>query len=458
MPLGRSSTSLRAIVDQAWPMFIAQLAVVAGAGIDNAMAGRLSATDLAGVALGTNVYVSVSIAFMGIVTAVGPIAGHHFGAGRLHAIGHDVGQALWLAALFSFAGIGLLVWTNPWFAIAQAPVEVTHVTHDYLLAVAIGLPGALAARVFVALNSAVSRPRVTMAINLVALVLKIPLNALFMYGAGPLPALGGAGCGVATALLAWLTLALSFAVWRLDPYFARFRAHHPVRWRGPEWSSQRELLKLGIPMGLAILFEVSSFTFMGILIARLGAATLGAHQIVANVVSILFMVPLSIGFAAAALTAQSLGAGRPRDARRVTLRALRLTFGLALVLAAAVWMARTPLIAFYTGDANVAQTALVLITLGTTFHLFDALQGVAFQTLRGYKVATAPMLVYGVCLWGIGIGGGFWIAYSVTPFGPPKGAAGFWSAAIVSLGVTATLLVALLLFVSRLHVRQQATA
>jgi MATE family multidrug resistance protein len=316
-----ASSGTRAIVEQAWPMFVAQLAIVASSGIDTAMAGRLSANDLGGVALGTSVYISVYIAFMGIVTAVGPIAGHHFGAGRMQSIGHDVGQALWLAAAFSIAGIALLLWTDPWFALAGAPAQVSQVSSTYLLAVACGLPAALGARVFVALNSAVSRPRITMLINLVALALKIPLNALFMYGAGPMPALGGAGCGVATAVVSWLTLALSFSVWRLDPYFARFRAHHDLRWRGPEWPAQRELLRLGVPMGLAILLEVSSFTFMGIFVARLGAETLGAHQIVANVVSILFMVPLSIGFAGAALVAQSLGANRPREARLVAMRA-----------------------------------------------------------------------------------------------------------------------------------------
>jgi len=436
-------------------MFIAQLAIVASSGIDTAMAGRLSATDLAGVALGTNVYVSIYIAFMGVVTAVGPIAGHHFGAGRMHAIGHDVGQALWLAVVFSIIGVALLLWTDPWFALAKAPAEVTDITTHYLLAVAVGLPGALGARVFVALNSAVSRPKITMAINLAALALKIPLNALFMYGAGPVPELGGAGCGVATAVLSWLTLGLSFAVWRLDPHFARFRAHRSLRWQVPEWTSQRELLKLGIPIGIAILFEVSSFTFMGILIARLGAETLGAHQIVANVVSILFMVPLSIGFAGSALAAQSLGAGRPRDARRIAMRAVRLTVVLALVLSTTVWLARAPIVDLYTRDPAVVRIAAVLIAWGTAFHLFDALQGVAFQTLRGYKVATAPMLIYGVCLWGVGIGGGFWIAYSVTPFGAPMGAAGFWSAAVVSLGSAAVLLVSLLVSVSSRRIHAQ---
>jgi MATE family multidrug resistance protein len=135
---------------------------------------------------------------------------------------------------------------------------------------------------------------------------------------------------------------------------------------------------------------------------------------------------------------------------------LQLTFVMALALAAVVWFARGPIVNFYTRDPAVAKIAALLIAWGTAFHLFDALQGVAFQTLRGYKVATAPMLIYGVCLWGIGIGGGFWIAYSVTPFGAPMGAVGFWTAAVASLSSAAVLLVSLLVAVSSRRAQAQA--
>jgi MATE family multidrug resistance protein len=440
---------VRAIVDQAWPMFVAQMAMIAGTAIDTAMAGRLSAVDLAGVALGANIYFSIFAAFMGIMVAVGPIAGHHFGAGRFHAIGEDVGQALWLAAFFSIIGIAALIWTEPWFALAQAPAEVTHITSGYLLALAVGLPAGLGSRVFTSLNSAVSRPRITMGINLAALALKVPLNLLFMHGAGPLPAFGGVGCGIASALLAWVIFGLSFAVWRLDPYFARFRSRSSLHWQGPVWRSQRELLTLGVPTGLATLFEVSSFTFMGILIARLGAATLGAHQIVANVVSILFMMPLSIGFAASALIAQSLGGGNPVQARQIAHRAVGLTVAVAAALAAIVGFGRMQIASLYTNNAEVAGIAVVLLALGASFHVFDAVQGICFQLLRGYKIATAPMLIYGFSLWGIGIGGGLWLAYSATPFGPPMGATGFWTASLFGLASASSLLLALLLSVAK---------
>jgi MATE family multidrug resistance protein len=182
---------------------------------------------------------------------------------------------------------------------------------------------------------------------------------------------------------------------------------------------------------------------MGILIARLGAATLAAHQIVANVVSILFMVPLSIGFAASALVAQNLGARRPEAARRFARRAVALTMAVAFGLAATVWIGREWIANVYARDPQVVRIAVALLALGAAFHLFDALQGISFQILRGYKIATAPMLIYGVCLWGIGIGGGFQLAYSVTPAGPPMGAAGFWTASLAGLVAASLLLVAL---------------
>jgi len=427
-------TSTRAFVRLSWPMLVANLAVVGNGTIDTVMAGRLSATDLAAVAVGSSIYITVYIGAMGVLQALSPIAGHHFGARRFHAIGDDVQQALWLSVFLTLAGLPWLLATDTWVRFAQVDSPVADVVKTYLNAIAFGLPAALASRVYVSLNAGVSRPKVTMAINLVAIALKAPLNALFMYGAGPIPALGGAGAGVATALLAWLTLALSVAVWKFDPFYARFRSEHT---HGPRWSSQRALLKLGIPIGLSTLFEVTSFTFMAILIARLGAAAVAGHQIVSNLIALLFMVPLALGIATSVLVAQSLGAGDPRTARRAALRGFRLAFGIALAAALTLWLLREAIVGLYTSDVAVAAIALSLLGLAAVFHVFDAMQGIANFTLRGYKNTVWPMIIYGMALWGIGLGGGYWIGLNATPFGPPRGALGFWEAATLALGLAA---------------------
>ena len=439
-------TSTRAFVKLGWPLFIANLALVGNGTIDTIMAGQLSATDLAAVAVGSSIYVSVYIGLMGVLQALSPIAGHHFGAQRWRAIGDDLQQALWLSIFLTIAGLPIVLATDAWLGFARVDADVASIATTYLQAIAFGLPAALAARAFVALNAAVSRPKITMLINVSALALKVPLNAVFMFGAGPIPAMGGAGAGVATAVLAWLMLALNLGVWRFDPFFRRF---HSARVHMARWQSQRELLKLGIPIGLSVLFEVTSFTFMAVLIARLGTASVAGHQVVANIAALLFMVPLAIGIAASVLVAQSLGAGHPRVARAAALRGFRLSIAIALVAATVVWLMREPLVALYTTDAAVSAIALTLIGWTAVFHVFDAGQGVAGFALRGYKNTLWPMVIYGVSLWGVGLIGGYWIAFNDTLLGAPRGAVGFWEAATVALAFAAISLAWLANVVSR---------
>lgn len=440
--------STHALFRLAGPILVAQLAVMGLAVIDTVMAGRLSATDLAAVAIGSSIYVSVYVGFMGILQALTPIAGHHFGAGRFEEIGRDLVQALWLAFFLALIGVPLLALSDPWLRLTGAPADVAGVASIYLDAIACGLPAALGARAFVALNSAVSRPQVSMAIQLIALLLKVPLNLLFMYGAGPVPALGGAGCGVATAVLHYLTFILCFCVWRFDPGFARFRTRAPLRPDGPRL---RALLKLGLPGGGSLLIEVTSFTFIAIFLVRLGAETAAGHQIMANLISVLFMLPMSLGVATGVLVAQSLGADAPSIARRAARAGLRIAAIGACIAVLLVWLLREVIVGAYTIDPRVAAVALHIFGLACVFHAFDALQGVAGFVLRGYKVATAPMIIHGVSLWGIGLGGGYVLAF-IRPAGwAMDGAFSFWVAAVVGLAFTAAGLIWLALRIANEH-------
>jgi MATE family multidrug resistance protein len=424
----------RALLRLAGPILVAQLAVMGLAVIDTVMAGRLSAKDLAAVAVGSSIYVSVYVGFMGILQALTPIAGHHFGAGRFDEIGSDLVQALWLAFFLALIGVPLLAWTDLWLQLTGAPADVAEVASTYLHAIAFGLPAALATRAFVALNSAVSRPQVTMAIQLTALLAKVPLNLLFIYGAGPVPALGGAGCGVATAVLSYVTFSLSFLVWHLHAGFAPFRGRASLR---PNWPRLRALLKLGLPSGGSLLIEVTSFTFIAIFLVRLGAQTLAGHQIMANLVSVLFMLPMALGVATGVLVAQSLGADAPVTARRAARAGFRAAAIGAAVAILLVWLLRERIVGAYTIDAGVAGVALHLVWLACLFHGFDAFQGVAGFVLRGYKVATAPMIIHGVSLWGIGLGGGYVLAFMRPAGWSMDGAFSFWLAAVAGLALTA---------------------
>jgi len=441
----------RNLLALAGPILVSQFAVMGLAVIDTVMAGRLSANDLAAVALGMSIYASVFIGMNGVLQALTPIAGHHFGAGRWHEIGLDLAQGHWLALAMAALGMPILLFSDPWMRLAGVDPPVAAIARDYLGFVALGLPASLLARSFIAVNSAVSRPSVAMTINLAMLAAKAPLNLAFMYGAGPLPALGGAGCALASAVLLTANATANALVWRLDPFYDRFRTRRAT-FVWPDWHRQKALLKLGLPSGATLLVEVTSFTFIAILVARLGAVTLGGHQIIANIVSILFMLPLSLGIATSVLVSQCLGAGAPVLARRVALRGWRISVGAGLAAAALIWLAREPVIHAYTTDRAVAAMALSLMLLAAIFHAFDAMQGAAGMILRGYKVVLAPMLIHGTSLWGIGLFGGYALAYH-TPFGATHGGAtAFWVAAVVGLAITSAALTALANAVSRRHI------
>jgi MATE family multidrug resistance protein len=319
----------------------------------------------------------------------------------------------------------------------------------YLNALAFGLPAALWFRAFTTLNTAVSRPRIVMAINLLGPVLKVPLNTLFMHGSDAptalglpaVPAMGGAGCGVATAMVFWISAAIAFALLRGDRFYAKFALRGLGR---PRRARLGELLRLGLPIGGTYLIDVSAFNVVTLLVARLGTDVVGGHAIVANVAATMYMLPLALSGAAGVLAAQALGRGDARDARRVAWHGLRLVFGLGLAGAALLWLGRETIARAYTDSPEVAAVSASLLGLVAAYHVVDGLQCALAFTLRAWKVAVAPMVIFALALWGVGLGGGAWLA-----FDRGLGAAGFWIAAVASLALASAALGVLFGRVSR---------
>jgi len=236
---------------------------------------------------------------------------------------------------------------------------------------------------------------------------------------------------------------------RRDPFYARFA----FRFDTPRWSRLKELLHLGVPIGLTNAVEVTSFTFMALLAARLGTAVSGGHQITSNLAALCFMPPLALAVATSTLVAQSLGARDPVEARRFALTGLRLGLIEGLTLALAVWLGRETIVGWYTSDPGVTTVALALIPLLAIFHVFDAQQVIAGFALRSYKRTLAPLLIYSIALWGLGLVGGFWIAFHPVLGPEGLGAPGLWLAASVALGIAASTLIAYLAIISRREAR-----
>ena len=436
----------------AWPLLVGQLSVMAFSTIDTLLLARYSAPDLAALAVGSAVYAIVFIGLSGVVMAVAPISGQLFGAGKHHEAGAQLHQAAWLALMLALPGSLVLCFPWPFMALAQMAPDVEDKTRAYLAWLALSLPASLFFSAWRGFNNAVSRPKPVMLLQLGALALKVPLSALLIHGlpAMGLPALGVVGCSLGTVVCMWLQVGVALLILRRDPFYDRFALRRRSLMR-PDMASLRALLKLGVPMGMAIVIDVSGFVLMAVFIARLGTTAVAGHQIAANLVAILFMLPLALANASGMLVAQRIGAADVQGARRLGWHGMQLGLGLALLIGGLTYLAREAVLHLYTTNAQVIAAALPLLAWLAVFHVADAVQAVAAGVLRAHRIVTLPMFVFGVAVWGVGLGGGYLLAFDVLGNTPAalRGAPGYWAANTAGLVLTAITLTAMLVGVQR---------
>lgn len=436
----------RSIVRLAWPVLIAQLAVIASGALDTVMAGRYGAVDLAAVGIGASIYFSVFIGLLGVLQALSPVAAQLFGAKRYGEIGEATRQTAWMAAGLAATGVLLLGFPDPFLHLLGAPPEVVLRARAYLVGIAWATPAMLLFRIFFSLTTAVSRPRAVMYTNLVYLALKVPLNAMFIYGMFGAPELGGPGCAVGTAIASWTMCFVAWIYCGTRPFYKPFGVF--ARWSWPDLRAIWTLLKLGVPIGLTSFVEVTSFTFIALFVARLGAETSAGHQIASNMVGIVYMFGIAVGTATGVLTAQAVGARDSAKARQTGFAGMAIMVAVSASLGAAILLGAPAIAAAYTKDAGVQKLAVQLLVFVAFYELFDTLQVVIVNALRGYKITTVPLLVYMVALWGIGLGGGYALGLTrltsadILGVATPMGVAGFWLAGVASLVVSSLILLA----------------
>jgi MATE family multidrug resistance protein len=162
-------------------------------------------------------------------------------------------------------------------------------------------------------------------------------------------------------------------------------------------------------------------------------------------------VPLSLGNATGALVAQAIGAGDARTAQRVGAHGVTLAAGVAVTLGALVFFGRGGLLHLYTSDPTIIAAALPLLAWVMFFHVGDAIQAVTAFVLRAHRIATLPLIIYATASWGVGLGGGFLIAFDTPSWVPSAlhGASGFWAAGTAGVAITSTTLVACMVWVHR---------
>jgi MATE family multidrug resistance protein len=438
-------TERKTILKHAGTVLIGQLAVVAFGVTDTIIAGRYDPQALAVLSVSSAVYVSVYVTLLGVIQALLPMFAELYGGKKFSSVGELLRQSLyvWLA----LSVIGAMVLLSPYYLLesTQVPVSIQAEAQSYLGILAVALPAALFFRLYSSLNQSIGKPRLVTWIQIAALLCKIPLSIVLTFGTSASQGMGIAGCALATVIVSFVMCFIALILlWRSDIY-QRFEIWKPMA--KPDFAKLKQMAKLGIPNGVSVLVEVTSFTLMALFIARQGTTATASHQIAANMTALLYMIPLSFSIAISARLSYWIGAANFQQMRHVLAIGFQFVVMEALLLATVLFIFSNEIAMVYAKDDQVAKLSAQLLLLVGFYHIGDAVQTLCFFVLRSFKVTFLPMMVYGSMLWGVGLSGGYLLAYEgIGNIAPTQSPDAFWLMSVIALVLVC---VGLLLLIGR---------
>ncbi|MFS0863212.1 MATE family efflux transporter [Fredinandcohnia sp. 179-A 10B2 NHS] len=416
------------------PILITQVGLYLMNFVDTMMSGRAGAYDLAGVAIGSSLWVPIYTGLSGILLAITPIIAQYVGARENSKVPFAVMQGTYLSVILS-----ILILIVGWISLdlllnnMKLEQEVRIIAKEYLVGLSYGIFPLFVYSVLRSFIDALGHTRITMFITLVSLPINVVFNYLLIFGKFGFPRLGGAGAGYATAITYWIIVLIAVVIIiRQVPFteFKVFRTFYPI-----SFSSWGEILKLGLPIGFAIFFETSIFSAVTLLMSEFSTFTIAAHQVAINFASLLYMVPLSISMALTIVVGFEVGANRHKDAKQYSILGVVIALLMALVSAAIIYFFREPIAGIYSTNQEVVLLTTQFLIYAIFFQLSDAVAAPIQGALRGYKDVNITFIMTLISYWVIGLPFGYFLATTTS-----LGAFGYWIGLIVGLAAGAVTL------------------
>ena len=414
------------------PVIIAQLLQMSMNFVDTVMAGNLSAEALAAVAVGGAVFMPLIMLVAGILMALTPIVAQLVGARDFASIGINARQGLWLSQMlaiplfFLMRNLGIVM---SWLDVTPAIIPTALGYLDALSWGVFPLAAYMSLRFF---NEGLSVTRPGMYFAAIGVVINVGANYVLMYGTLGFPELGAIGCGYASAAVAGVMFICMFVFTYMHQPYQRFEIFS--NFRRPEWPYLKEILHIGVPIGLSSTMEVTMFAVVSLLMGSLSTIAVAGHQIAINFSAMTFMVPFGLSTAITTRVGNAIGKQRTAEARLRGLIGIALAVG--FMCGTAVLMVSIPdvITGIYTDNQAVQNVAISLLYMAAIFQISDGLQVSGYGALRGLKDTKIPMIVNLIAYWMIGLPLGYYlgIIYGIGP-------QGLWMGLIAGLSVAAIL-------------------
>ena len=416
--------------------------------VDTIMAGRLPDKEiaLAAIATGGAIWSAALMFSIGLTMAIQPVVAQLDGAGKCAEVGAETRQGLWIALVVAVPFVLLLINGSLVLEGIGVDADIIPTAIKYLDALAWGAPAICIMLLLRFFSEGTGHTRPTMYIGLMGIVLNVPFNYILMFGKLGMPALGAQGTGYATSLVILIQVVAMYYYVHKHHHFRPYALFS--RWDWPQWQMIKNLVRIGLPIGLGIFVEGSLFVGAALLIARLGPLPSSAHLVAINFSALMFMVPLGLASAITTRVGNALGRGEPNAARYAGLIGMVIMLGTQTVSASLRLFVPEFIVAIYTDDAAITAIAVSLLFFSAIFQYADGIQICSAAALRGLKDTLVPMFINLVSYLLIGLSVGYYLTFNME-----MGPAGMWIGMIVGLSFGAVLLLSRFLLLSRKLVR-----
>jgi multidrug resistance protein, MATE family len=429
----------RATLALALPLVLAQLTQILVHTTEVLLLGRLGAASLAAATLAAALFHTAMMFGIGVASATAPLIAQARGARQPRQVRRVVREGLWATLAVTLPLMAALWFARPLLAAMGQDPALLAMTEAYMRAAVWGLPFAVGFIVLRSFAAAFGHARAILAAAMAAALLNVPLSWVLIFGGLGLEGLGTRGAGIGVSV----TFALMFGLLLAYCLMARpFRRYAVLgRPRRPDPATFAEILRVGLPIGGAVLMETGLFAASTLLMGLIGTAQLAAHQVALQLASIAFMVPLGLSHAATIRVGLAVGAADLPRARLAGWVACGLGTAFMAAMAALFAAAPGPLVGLFL-DPGTAEGAAAFgfaagfLRIAALFQLVDGLQVIGIASLRGLRDTAVPMWLAGFGYWLVG----FPVAYALG-FHTPLAGTGIWIGLAFALATVALVMV-----------------
>ena len=441
----------------ATPVILGMLGHQVVALVDNIMVGQMGSAELAAVSLGNSfMFIAMSVG-IGFSTAITPLVAEADGEGNREKGKSSFKHGLFLCIALGIALFAIVMAAKPLMYVMKQPPEVVDLAMPYLTLVAASLVPLIIFQGFKQFSDGMSMTRFPMYATIVANLVNVLLNYMFIFGKFGAPALGVVGAAIGTlASRVVMVLYLWYLLSRNEKsrYFVT-----SIKIFTLSKAMLKKLLNLGFPSAMQMFFEVAIFTAAIWLSGILGKNPQAANQIALNLASMTFMVAMGFSVAAMIRVGNQKGLKNFRELRRVAISIVLLTSILSLIFAIGFILFNGELpkifldynsITDFADNHEVVALAAQLLIIAAIFQFTDALQVVALGALRGMQDVKIPTVICFIAYWLIG----FPISYYLSMH-TPLGSQGIWYGLLAGLSASGVMLFIRFNYLSKKLIREE---